>query len=288
MVSSFYSSNQQKLKKYTADRRVEEHNGDIQQAKVYQKIAEENQDIEAADRLAKLGMNIMGKVASTTLPIVNKQGGVAKMTVKEHITSMIESGSLSSWWDSIKRIPPTKLSKKARIVQDDIKHNEMLKQTLNELVSKVALSGVPGAQPLFKQGEIVPGIISKTKKQAFVDEMIKLLSGGDEAPIQELDNLALEEKGTTPIVDSDDIPVAVQLPKDSPFDKFLEAAKNNNMKSFSGIISSLTKNDKNLNEEEFKFLLSVLNGDEYKTFMDRAKSMKTSKTYKFLFPQVST
>lgn len=197
MVSSFYSSNQEKLKKYVADRRVEEHNGDIQQAKVYQAIAEQQGDLEQADRLAKLGMTVLGKVAATEVPIINKQGGVSKMTVKEHILSMIEAGTLSNWWEAIKRIPPAKLSKKARIVQDDIKHNELLKQSLNELVSKIALSGVPGAKPLFKQEGIVPSdvytnSVVSNKMDNMIDEVIKLLTGGDESTMDELDTKAEE------------------------------------------------------------------------------------------------
>jgi len=181
---SFYSSNQTKLKTYTADRRVEQSNGNIQQAKVYADIASKQGDIETADRLAKLGMSVLGKIAKTEVPIVNKQGGVVQMTVIGHIKSMIESGSLSSWWDAVKKIPKKKLSPKARVVQDDIKHNSAMKEILNEQIkSAVDSMAGPNMYPVSKSKEVGSPVLDETIKS-----MIQTITGGDESIIKEFDD----------------------------------------------------------------------------------------------------
>ncbi len=196
MPNNFYGSTQSRLKTYTSDRRVEERNGDIQQAKVYQQLAEERGDMETADRLAKLGMSVLGKVASTEIPIVNKQGGVAKMTVKEHIMSMIEAGTLSNWWEAIKRIPPKNLSAKARIVQKDIKHSKMLKEMINEKLQKIQLFHRSVAQGNPRIEAFTPSLSgtalspdqanARSQYNAIIDELITTVAG-EEQTVQELD-----------------------------------------------------------------------------------------------------
>lgn len=166
---SFYSSNQQKLKKYTADRRVEQSNGDKQQAKVYADIAAKQGDLEAADRFAKLGMNIIDKIAQTNVPITNKQGGVAQGTVINHVKSMIEAGTLSKWWEDIKKIPRRELSTKARIVQKDIKTNDTMKELINEKLSELTKD---------KHNIDISSIV----------DIMRILVGDDMEIAQELDN----------------------------------------------------------------------------------------------------
>lgn len=176
---SFYSSGQQRLAINTKERRMEQANGDKQQARVYAKISADQGDIEMADRYAKIGMSIVGNIARTEVPITNKQGGIVRQTVLEHVKSMIDTGTLSQWWDAIKRIPPKKLSPKARVVQSDIKHNADLKAVLNEKLAAIQTSKMVGGP---------------------VDEMIQdaldTLTGGDQDIEQELDGTASEFLGS--------------------------------------------------------------------------------------------
>lgn len=198
MVSSFYSSGQQKLKVYTADRRIEEDNGNKQQAKVYAKIAQDRGDIETADRFAKLGMDILGKVAQTPVAITNKNSGVANMSVIDHIKSMIEAGSLSQWWEAIKKIPARNLSAKARIVQDDIKHNALLKEFINERLLLIKESTLTDLSPSFESKESFEQrakyrfIKQTTYEQAnkIIQELLDGITGGDTSVMQELDTKA--------------------------------------------------------------------------------------------------
>lgn len=205
-LSSFYSSNQQKLKVYTADRRVEDKNGNLQQAKVYAKIAQDMGDIETADRFAKLGMSIIGKIGQTEVPIVNEKGGVVKLTVFDHIKAMIESGSLSNWWEAVKNIPPKKLSAKARIVQNDIKHNVQLKEFINEHLKS-----------------IVSSIAGKNDYSAIVKEMVDGITGGDMNVLQEFED---KTSITATVASEQDI---LDLPKPStkaiPHEVSLEKAR---------------------------------------------------------------
>lgn len=176
---SFYSSGQQRLAINTRERRMEQANGDKQQARVYTKIATDQGDIEMADRYAKIGMSIVGNIARTEVPITNKQGGVVRQTVLEHVKSMIDTGTLSQWWDAIKRIPPKKLSPKARVVQDDIKHNSELKAVMNDMLTKAYMSK--------QEGIIIDGL---------VQEALDVLTGGDKEVEQELDGTASEFLGS--------------------------------------------------------------------------------------------
>lgn len=135
--NNFYGSTQSRLITYTKDRRVEEQNGDIQQAKVYQKLAEDRGDIETADRLAKLGTMVINKFGQqvqahavpSTQPITE-----LPFDIRNYIGKAIQNGTLSNIWDAIKKIPKNKLSKKARIIQGDIKHDQTLKSIVNEKV----------------------------------------------------------------------------------------------------------------------------------------------------------
>lgn len=187
---SFYSSNQQRLKKYTADRRVEQSNGDKQQAKVYADIAAKQGDLETADRFAKLGMNIIGKIAQTNVPITNKQGGVARGTVLDHVKAMIEAGTLSQWWEAVKKIPKRKLSSRAYIVQKDMKFNEMLKSVLNEQLAQIQAA----ERKQVSDNDIKP----------MIKQLIETLAG-DIVTAQELDDAASDSSSDYGSVDSNAI-----------------------------------------------------------------------------------
>lgn len=121
---NFYGSTQSRLRTYTADRRLEEHNGEVQQAKVYQKLAEERGDMETANRLSNLATMVLNKFGQDTMQ--------QPFDIRSIFKKAIQSGTLSQLWDQLKKVPDHQLSKKAQIIQSDIKHDKVLKDVLEE------------------------------------------------------------------------------------------------------------------------------------------------------------
>lgn len=139
--ANFYGSTQSRLKTYTADRRVEENNGDIQQAKVYQRLAIERGDMETADRLSKLGTMIINKfgqsVQAQVAPALSTTESPVKFDIRSVLKQALENGTLSQLWDRMKAVPDSKLSHKAQIIKSDIKHNKLMRDILNEKLAPI-------------------------------------------------------------------------------------------------------------------------------------------------------
>jgi hypothetical protein len=166
MVSNFYGSTQSRLKTYTSDRRVEEHNGDIQQAKVYQTLAEERGDIETADRLSKLATLVVNRFGQQ---VVQPAGTLAAQPfdIRSVLSHAIQNGTLSQLWDRIKKVPKKELSKTAQIIQHDLKHNKILKEVINEKLHLIM------EKRLDKEAH-------KEKFASVLEEIIQDITGGKE------------------------------------------------------------------------------------------------------------
>lgn len=186
---NFYGSTQSRLHTYTADRRVEERNGDIQQAKVYQKIAEQQGDIDTADRLAKLATNVInrfGQQVQAQLP-QDKQPS-EPFDVRKVLANAIDSGTLSQLWDRVKVIPKSQLSHTAQIIQNDIKHNRMLREVLNEKVALYASHkhnlkvGIPSGRQMLKSQVDISSLSGPDD----LSDIIQTIGGDNEEAVKEL------------------------------------------------------------------------------------------------------
>lgn len=193
---NFYGSEQSRLHTYTKDRHVEEDNGDVQQAKVYQTLAESLGDIASADRLAKMGTMVLNKFGqsvqthdvSTTQPITE-----LPFDIRSYLKQAITDGTLSRVWDAIKSIPPTQLSPVARIVQGDIKNDQSMKDVVNQTLMEYAEEKRQTAEWKTKFGAVVnPNAIryAAEKRQmnkedldavvdAVINDIISAVSKGD-------------------------------------------------------------------------------------------------------------
>ena len=177
MVDNFYGSTQSRLKTNTADRRVEEHNGNIQQAKVYQTIANEMGDIETADRLSKLATLIVNKFGQNVVEqkvddsVINSQPFDVKIFLKKAIVD----GTLSTVWNAIKNVSNKDLSPVAKIIKTDIKSNTILKEEVNSLLENMVKNKAD---------------INKT-----IDSLVQLLAGSKENE-SALKELILKASGT--------------------------------------------------------------------------------------------
>lgn len=188
MPSNFYGSTQSRLKTYTADRRLEERNGDIHQAKVYEKLAEDRGDIETANRFAKMagmvinkfGQSVQEHTVNPNVPITQQP-----FDIRNYLKTAIDNGTLSTIWNKIKAIPKDQLSKKAQIIQDDIISNRMLRESLNDTIAKNYAASIEHKKNLKQvHGELINRPISNK----LLDEMIQLIVGSkeNEPALQEL------------------------------------------------------------------------------------------------------
>lgn len=177
MVDNFYGSTQSRLKTNTADRRVEEHNGNVQQAKVYQTIANEMGDIETADRLSKLATLIVNKFGQNVVEqkvddsVINTQPFDVKIFLKKAIVD----GTLSTVWNAIKNVSNKDLSPVAKIIKTDIKSNTILKEEVNSLLENM--------------------VKNKTDINKTIDSLVQLLAGNKENE-SALKELILKASGT--------------------------------------------------------------------------------------------
>ena len=68
---SYYSSNQKKQAAYLTLRKNEDVNSNIQQNKLYQKLALERGEIEQATNLAKLASSVFNKVTKFKFMVIS-------------------------------------------------------------------------------------------------------------------------------------------------------------------------------------------------------------------------
>jgi len=141
MVSSFYSSNEQKQKKYIKSRRIEEFNEEKQQQVVDDSINKElGLETEASD-LGKLATRVINKIGTEIIPkSFNQNLTKFQYTPLQLLTNSIEKGTLTNLFDKIKALPNSSLNKKQRIMRDDLNKPEF-KSIMNESIADSASSG---------------------------------------------------------------------------------------------------------------------------------------------------
>lgn len=141
MVSSFYSSNQQKQKLYLKDRLKEEYNEEKQQQIVDEEIRRELGLEERASDLSKLASRIVNKLGAQVLPKDTKVDFTPKqMSPIELLTSSIKNGTLSDLFEKIKGLSNDVLNKKQRLIRDDLSDLET-KSIINELIADDVAKG---------------------------------------------------------------------------------------------------------------------------------------------------
>lgn len=221
---NFYGSEQSRLHTYTKDRHVEEDNGDVQQAKVYQTLAESLGDIASADRLAKMGAMVLNKIGQTvqdrevktTQPISEQP-----FDIHNYLKQAITNGTLSKVWEAIKSIPPTQVTPVARIVQGDIKNDQSMKDVVNQTIMKYAEEKRQTAEWKTKFGAVVnPNAIryaaekrqmNKEDLDAVINDIISAVSKGDASREEAVTELV--EKASQKDIDESNAEVSEDLIK---------------------------------------------------------------------------
>lgn len=131
MRSGIVISNQERLRRYNAERAQEERNDVVQQAELYGKLAEENALDAQAASLARLAKNVFKKSFDNVSPELKTQ--VAKVSTT--ILDSIKSGKLDQLVKSLVAIPDNLLNPRQKVIKGDLKNPEF-KRMLNEAIAE--------------------------------------------------------------------------------------------------------------------------------------------------------
>lgn len=228
-MSLFYDCNECKEKEYVKENRLRAVNQSKQQEIVDMQIAESlGLDVQASN-LSRLAKRVINSLGSNLLPTDIKVVETAKQKVPiDYLLQAITTGKLTELFERIKAIPTQKLSKKARVVQDDIKNNEDMKEVLNEGIAGIVSSN---------------DIPEEEKPEAIKKEIIEVVGGGDEKVIEELSGYGSDSSNdskaeTTVSSWADfysDVPelAAVQATIDTTLKKLIKEGKEKTVKLYS-------------------------------------------------------
>lgn len=175
-MSLFYDCNECKEKEYVKENGIRALNESKQQDIVDMQIAEAlGLDVQASN-LSRLAKRVINSIGSDLLPTNIKVVETAKQKVPvDYLLQAITTGKLTELFDKIKAIPVQKLSKKARVIQDDVKNNKDMKEVLNEGIANIINS---------------QDIPEEEKPKAIKREITDIVAGGDEKAIEELTDYA--------------------------------------------------------------------------------------------------
>lgn len=173
-MSLFYDCNECKEKEYVKENVIRASNQLEQQAIVDQQIAESlGLDIQAST-LSKLAKRIINNLGSELVPTDIKVVETAKQKLPtDYLLQAIQSGKLSQLIDRIKTVDPKKLSKKAKLIQSDLKSDQMVKDVLNEEIAKILddITITPEEKPVAIKKAIID--IAAGKDGKVIDELVK-------------------------------------------------------------------------------------------------------------------
>lgn len=163
MVSSFYSSNQAKQRKYLQENKLREINQENQQEIVDKQIDEELGLETKATKLSGLAKRVINQLGTDfTDKQVNTKNQLSAMEI---LTNAIKNKKLSELFQDIKKIPNNELTKEEASDVKSLKTPEIKKQFNNELSAIIEKKGIPTATDITK--------IAKKSGINFLEELTK-------------------------------------------------------------------------------------------------------------------
>lgn len=125
-------SNQERLRRYNAERMQEEKNDVIQQAELYGHLAEENKLDAQAASLARLATNVFQKGFDNLTPEFKEPVADLLQSVKE--------GKLNLMVKNLASLPDVLLTARQRLIKTDLQNPEFLK-TVNDVIADAVAEG---------------------------------------------------------------------------------------------------------------------------------------------------
>lgn len=174
-MSDFYTCFGTKQKKYLKERRGQELNDEKQQEVVDKQLAEQFGLEEQATAFTRLAKRVVSQIGESPVPDILKSSvNAPTISIKDKLGSLIESGTLSTWFDKISKITDTKgLSKAAKVVLGDIKNPETRSQITEAFNDKAT-------EIINRLGDIDESV--KAVEQAFIDTV----AGGNTGALEQL------------------------------------------------------------------------------------------------------
>ena len=162
-----YKSNQQRLKSYVSERRVEEANADEHQERLYEQIAADlGQEVQAT-ALAKMAKRVVNKFGEEIQMPSEKLKETGNMAASDYIREAIASGSLDKLFHKITNLDPKVLRGKARLIWKDLNDptkRKMITNAFNESVNEILKEDIP----------------EKAKKKAIDEAFVQCVAGNKE------------------------------------------------------------------------------------------------------------
>lgn len=139
MVSSFYSNNETKQRKYIKENKIREINQEEQQQVVDDEISFKLGEDKKASKLSKLASRVVDKISSEIIP--QKTDFTAlQYTPLQLLTNIIKKGQLTNLFDEVKALPDSILNKKQKLIRNDL-NDDGFKSIMNENIAEATPSG---------------------------------------------------------------------------------------------------------------------------------------------------
>ena len=195
-----YKSNQQRLKSYVSERRVEEANADEHQSRLYEQIAADlGQEVQAT-ALAKMAKRVVNKFGDEIQkPSLQMQTTGKPYTATDYLRQSIGEGKLSQIFDMIKSMSTDGLSKKEKIIVSDIKNKERRKY-LTEIFNDRITPILEKKHKEFTNNKSDALAASKSALDDILDNVetafIDVIAGGDKSAVKNIVTKARERSET--------------------------------------------------------------------------------------------
>ena len=179
MVSSFYSSNEQKEKAYVESQKKKEVNDYKQQEIVDDEIAKELGLQQEANNLSKLATRVVNKIGTELIPKqYNQNFTKLQYTPMQLLTNSIQTGQLTSLFDKIKALPNSSLNKKQKLIRGDLSDSEF-KSIMNDSIAESSSKGVDAIANTVVE---TMGGDDAAMKSLVLDMIEKAMSDGEAKP----------------------------------------------------------------------------------------------------------
>lgn len=174
----------QRQKKYLKLRKEEEINQINQQEVLDELIAEEKGLDISAEKLSNLAKRVVNKIGEEVLQPEINNAGVFTPKPTDRILEAIRSGKLSELFERIKGIPTSKLTKKQKIIQKDLKDNTELKEIVNEEITKILAKNIPEEEKALEVKRAVNEYVSGDSDSDELESMASKSDSGSETSSQ--------------------------------------------------------------------------------------------------------
>jgi hypothetical protein len=141
MVSSFYSNNEKKLRKFVKENKIRELNQEEQQQVVDSQTTFELAKDVKAENLSKLASRVANKISSDLIPTnFNQTFTPLQNTPLQLLTDVIKKGQLTNLFNEMKALPDSELSATQKFIRDRL-NDPQFKSLMNENIAEAAPSG---------------------------------------------------------------------------------------------------------------------------------------------------